>query len=112
MSNSKQFDHNLQKAKRQHKAEREIIEEKNISIENIEARENYITASRPSFEATIRGRKYEVSARYYNGGDFLDNMEIISLDTFEQIYFEDDHLNKSLENELNNIIDDNKLLTY
>ena len=90
----------------------EIIENKNLSIDNIESRENYITMSRPSFEATIRGRKYEISARYYNDGNFLGDMEIVSLDTFEQIYFEDKQLNKSLENELNNIIDNSKLLTY
>lgn len=34
MSNLKQFDHNLQKAKRQHKAEREIHSDKNNSINN------------------------------------------------------------------------------
>lgn len=34
MSNLKQFDHNLQKAKRQHKADRKIIEEK-IHIEDV-----------------------------------------------------------------------------
>lgn len=108
MSNSKQFDHNLQKAKRQHKADREIIEEKNISIENIEARENYITMSRPSFEATIRGRKYEISAIAYI--DRIEDIQIISSDTFENIYFEDEQINEAIEKELYNIIDNNKFL--
>ena len=34
MSNSKQFDHNLQKAKRQHRAEREYHSDTNHSINN------------------------------------------------------------------------------
>jgi hypothetical protein len=98
MSNSKQFNHNLQKAKRQQQADREIIENKNLSIDNIEARENYITMSRPSFEATIMGRKYEISATAY--GDTIEDIQIISSDTFEQIYFEDEELNKEIEEEL------------
>ena len=103
MSNSKQFDHNLQKAKRQHRADREIID-------NIEARENYITMTRPSFEATIRGRKYEISAIAYI--DRIEDIQILSLDTFENIYFEDEQINDAIEKELYNIVDNSKHLVH
>lgn len=89
----------------------EIIENKNLSLDNIKNRENFITMCRPTFVATIRGREYEISAQYYNN-DTLEEIQIISLDTFEEIYFEDEQINEVIKNELYNIIDDNKLLTY
>lgn len=88
-----------------------IIENKNLLIDNIENRENYITMSRPSFEATIRGNKYEISAQYFNN-DTLEDIQIISLNTFEEIYFEDENVNEQIKEELYNIIDNNKYLTY
>lgn len=89
----------------------EIIENKNLSIDNIKARENFITMSRPTFVATIRGGEYEISAQYFNN-DILENIQIISLNTFEEIYFEDENVNEQIKEELYNIIDNNKLLTY
>ena len=88
-----------------------IIENKNLLIDNIENRENYITMSRPTFVATIRGREYEISAQYFNN-DTLEDIQIISLNTFEEIYFEDENVNDQIKEELYNIIDNNKYLTY
>lgn len=89
----------------------EIVENKNLSLDNTENKQNFITMCRPTFVATIRGRKYEISAQYFNN-DILEEIQIISLDNFEQIYFEDEQINQAIENELYNIIDDNKLLIY
>ena len=80
-----------------------IIENKDLSIDNIENRENYITMSRPSFDATIRGRKYQISGTAY--GDKIEEIEIICLENYEQIYFEDEELNKEIEEELYFILD-------
>lgn len=80
-----------------------IIENKDLSIDNIENRENYITMSRPSFEATIRGRKYQISARAFS--DTIEDIEILCLENYEQIYFEDEELNKEIEEELYFILD-------
>ena len=87
-----------------------IIENKNLSIENIENRENYITMSRPYFEATIRGRKYRISARAFS--NTIEDIEIICLENYEQIHFEDEEINKQIEEELFFILDNYDLITF
>ena len=87
-----------------------IIENKDLSIDKIENRENYITMSRPSFEATIRGRKYHISARAFS--DTIEDIEIICLENYEQIYFEDEELNKQIEEELFLIVNNYDFITF
>ena len=87
-----------------------IIENKDLSIDNIENRENYITMSRPYFEATIGGRKYRISARAFS--DTIEDIEILCFENYEEIYFEDEELNKQIEEELFLILDNYDLITF
>lgn len=72
-----------------------------MDIKNISNKENYVTMSRPSFKATIRGNNYEISAQTFS--DVIENIQIISVDTFEQVYFEDEIINEAIFDILNNI---------
>ena len=74
-----------------------------MSIDNIENRENYITMSTPSFIATINGRKYQVSATAF--GDKIEELQIICEEDSQEVYFEDEELNKQIEEELYFILD-------
>jgi len=102
MSNKEQFTHNIKKAQRQR-----IAENENIFIDNIEDRENYILKCRPSFEATIKGKKYQISGIAL--GDVIEEIEIICLENYNEIYFEDKQLNKQIKEELYFILDNHDL---
>lgn len=70
------------------------IENKNLSIENVSNEENFVTMGRPSFEATIGGTKYEISGRAFS--DIVDDVEILNLETLENVVFEDEVINETI----------------
>lgn len=72
-----------------------IIENKDLSIENVANEENFVTMSRPSFEATIGGTKYEISGRAFDC-DVVEDIEILNLETLENVIFEDEVLNEDI----------------
>lgn len=71
-----------------------IEENKNLSIENVANEENFVTMSRPSFEATIGGIKYEISGRGFS--DIVEDIEILNLETLENVIFEDEVINEAI----------------
>jgi len=87
-----------------------IEENKNLLIENVANEENFVTMSRPSFEATIGGVNYEISARAFP--DVIEDIEILNLETLEHVIFEDEELNKQIEEELWSILDNLNFITF
>lgn len=71
-----------------------IEENKDLSIENVANKENFVTMSRPSFEATIGGTKYEISGRAFS--DVVEDIEILNLETLENVIFEDEVINEAI----------------
>ena len=56
--------------------------------------ENFVSMSRPSFEATIGGTKYEISGSAFS--DVVNDVEILNLETLENVSFEDEVINETI----------------
>lgn len=80
------------------------------NLQNIRNRENFITMSRPCFDAEIRGNKYQISARFLS--ETIEDIEILCIDTNEFVSFDDEQTNDEILTELWRIVDNYELITF
>ena len=87
-----------------------IEQNKSLSIENVANEENFVTMSRPAFEATIGGVKYEISARAFS--DVIEDIEVLNLETLENVVFEDEVINEEIYSIFQEIVNIKDFITF